>query len=101
MLPLGARLAGLSGAGLHCKEEKIKDGVLVLTGVAQWVRHCPAKQKVASLITIQGTVPRSWVLSPVKGRTMFLFLIDDSLPLILPPFPSLKKKKKKMEFLGG
>ena len=55
--------------------------VSALAGVAQWIEHQPANQKVAGSIPSQGTAgPLGvWEMQP----------IDVSLPLFLPPFPSL------------
>ena len=65
--------------------EKSKEGAL--TGVAQWVGHPPADQKVASSVPGQGThlgCRPDPGLEACKRQP-----IDVSLPLFLPPFPSL------------
>ena len=60
-----------------------------LAGVAQWVGCRPAKQKVRSPVRapawVAGRVP-CWVCA--RGKQSVL-LIDVSLPLFLPSFPSL------------
>ena len=69
-----------------------------LAGVAQWIEHQPANQRVASLIPSQGTclgcglcalTPSGRLLKAEGNRWMFLSHIDVSLPLFLPPFPTL------------
>ena len=65
-----------------------------LTGVAQWVGHCPTKRKVAGPSPGQGTClacrPGPW-LGRMQEETNRFFLshIDVSLPLFLPPCLSL------------
>ena len=81
----------------HICFSSIRNAILTLTGVAQLVGHCPAKQKVASSIPGQDPCPHckfgpwsrtnerhwSWGFSPTS---MFLTLS--------PPFPlSLKVNK--------
>ena len=68
---------------------------IALAGVAQWIEHWPANQKVASSIPGQGTCLGCWPgywLGGVRGnRLMSLSHVSVSLPLFLPPFPSLSK----------
>ena len=71
-----------------------RDEALALTDEASLVGCHPEKGKVAGLIPGQGTC-LGCGFSPLLGvptrsnRSMFLAHIDVSLPLILPPFPSL------------
>ena len=69
--------------------------------MAPWAGHCPAKQRVASLIPRQGTLLGCGFgpgLGCVQEATdLFLSHIDSSLPLSLPPYPlSLSKKEEKI-----
>ena len=61
---------------------------IALAGVAQWIDSRPANQMVASLIPSQGTC-----LGCESGHHLGAHesqpRIDVSLPLFLPPFPSL------------
>ena len=66
---------------------------LALTGVAQWMDHRPANRKVTSSIPSQGTClgggpgPQ---LGTCKRQLIIVSLAHRcSLPLFLPPFPSL------------
>ena len=64
-----------------------------LGDVAQWIEHRPVNQKVASSIPSQDTClgcgPGPW-LGAVRGnQSMYLSHMDVSLPLFLPPVPSL------------
>ena len=59
-----------------------------LAGVAQWIERRPANQRVAGLILSQGTGLR-WRLSSQWGTRGRQAHTDVSLPLLLPPFPSL------------
>ena len=65
----------------------LKMGCYVLAGVAQWIEHSTAKQRVASLIPSQGAclgcgqVPSR---GRVRGNHTVMFLS-------LPPFPSKNK----------
>ena len=85
------------GTHTHTKPSVIKmNNVLMhaLAGVAQWIEHRPANWKVTSLIPSQGTcldcrpVPQLGVCErhPID---VSLTHINVSLPLFLPPFPSL------------
>ena len=72
---------------------------IALTGMVQLVGYCPVKQKVAGSISSQGTCLGCRVQSLVRVRTsdnqsMFLSYTNVSLPLFLPPFPSLLKINK-------
>ena len=61
--------------------------IYALTNEAQLGEHCPVKWKVISLIPSQGTC-----LGCRPGPQFGVYerqLIDVSLPLFLPPFPSL------------
>ena len=67
--------------------------IAALAGVAQWIEHRPANQRTAGSIPSQGTClgcgpgPRlGWGCEKQPH-------IDVSLPLFLPPFPSLKINK--------
>ena len=65
-----------------------------LTCVAQWVGHRPTKRKARWFDSQSGHTPALWVWFLVRMCTrdnlsMFLSCIDVSLPLFLPPFPSL------------
>ena len=64
--------------------------VAALTGVAQWIEHQPGKQRVAgsipSQVTCLGCRP-----GPGKGALERQPHIDISLPLFLPPFPSVER----------
>ena len=65
----------------------IKRAYLTLAGVAQWIERGPVNQTVAPSIPSQGTCldcGRSSQLGTCERQ-----LIDVSLPLFLPPFPSL------------
>ena len=55
----------------------LRKEIRALTGVAQLVQHCPAKGPQSDPVCARG----NW--------SMFLLHIDVSLPLFLPPFPSL------------
>ena len=63
-----------------------------LAGVAQWIEIWPVNQRVASSIPGQdiylGCEP-----GPQEGAHEWQLHIDVSLPLFLPPFPSLKINK--------
>ena len=63
----------------------------------QWVGHRPEKQKVMGSIHSQGTClscrPGPQLGAWRGNRSMFLSHINVSLPLFLPPFPSLKINK--------
>ena len=59
------------------------------------VGRCPANCKIEGLIPSQGTcLPGLPVWSPVSWGTYRKQSTDVSLPVFLPPFPSLLKKKK-------
>ena len=82
---------------------------LALTGVAQWVGHCPANQKVASSITSQGTClssrPGPW-LEACKRQPINVSLAHIYFsPSLSPSFPlSLKINKifkEKMKHKAG
>ena len=81
----GAQSTESHQPGLHIF---LKVTSLALTGVAQLVRHCPAKWKVPSSISGQGTCPGLQVQIPVGTQARDNQLMFLSLPL------SLKKKKK-------
>ena len=63
-----------------------------LAGVVQWIEHWPANQRLSSSIPSQGTClgcrpGPQWRMHERQPQ------IDVSLPLFLPPFPSLKVNK--------
>ena len=73
--------------------QKARVSSITLTGMAQFIGCHPSKQKVAHLIPNQHTWIGLQVQSMVRvhmtgNQSMFLFHIDVSLPLFLPPFPS-------------
>ena len=59
-----------------------------LAGVAQWIEHRPAKQKVAGLIPSQGTCLGCRPGPQYRAHERQPH-IDVSLLLFLPPFPSV------------
>ena len=61
---------------------------LVLAGVAQWTECWPANKRVTGSIPSQGTCLGCGP-DPQKGARERQPPIDVSLPLFLPPFPSL------------
>ena len=61
---------------------------VVLAGVAQWIKRQPANQKVASRIPNQGTC-LGWEPGHQEGASEWKPHIGVSLPLFLPPFPSV------------
>ena len=67
----------------------LKIVIIALAGVAQWIEHQPVNQGVARSIPSQGTCLgcRS---DPQQGAHERQPHIDVSLPLFLPPCPSLK-----------
>ena len=75
----------------------IKKQKPTLAGMAEWIECRPANQRVTSSIPSLGHMPGLRVRSLVGGAGE---ATDVSLPLFLPPFPSLKinkilKKKSK------
>ena len=70
--------------------EIIKTATLV--GVAQWIECRPENQRVAGSIPSQGTCLGCGP-GPQWGAHERKLQIDVSLPLFLPPFPSLKINK--------
>ena len=46
---------------------KKKFYLLDLAGVAQWIEHWPANQRVTGLIPSQDSMPGLWARSPVVG----------------------------------
>ena len=84
---------------MHILEEKSKTNHLPLAGMAQWVEHQPANQKVTSLILGQGSClgcrpGPSW--GHVRG-SQSMFLSHTSMFLSLSfslPSPLSKKKIK-------
>ena len=89
------RGAGLSGAGKG-KNQDTRNSVynlkktktLTLAGASQWIECWPANQRVASSIPSQGTC-----LGCGPGHQLGVCKrqphTDVSLPLFLPPFPSV------------
>ena len=65
-----------------------KNLLLALAGVAQWIEHQPANQRVIGSIPTQGTC-LGCGLGPQVGVHETQPHIDVSLPLFLPPFPPL------------
>ena len=65
-----------------------KSSSSTLAGVAQWIEHWPANQRVTSWIPSQGTC-LGCGLGPQWGVLEKQPHIDISLPLFLPPFSSL------------
>ena len=63
-----------------------------LAGVAQWTECWPVNQGIASSVPSQGTCLGCGP-SPQKGAHERQPHIDVSLPLFLPPFPSVKINK--------
>ena len=61
---------------------------LAPAGVAQWIEHWPVNPKVTGLISSQSTC-LGCGLGPQLGACERQPHIDVSLPLFLPPFPSL------------
>ena len=61
---------------------------IALAVVAQWIVHRPANQMVPGLIPSQGTF-LGCRLGPQKGAHKMQPHINVSLPLFLPPFPSV------------
>ena len=74
-----------SGAGA---QQLLSEAVWALAGVAQWIEHQPSNQSVASSIPSQGTC-LGFGPGPQQGAHERQPHIDVSLPLFLPPFPSL------------
>ena len=64
-----------------------------LAGVARWIEHRPVRQRVAGSIPSQGTC-LGCRPGPRWGACERQPHIDVSLPLFLPPFLSLFKRKK-------
>ena len=72
-----------------------KRGLFALAGVAQWIEHQPANQRVASSSPSQGTClgcrpGPQWGVRERQPHT------DVSLPLFLPIFPFLKVNKQNL-----
>ena len=67
--------------------------------MAQRNKYWPVNQKVASLIPSHGTClgcgPGPQLSRERGNQSMYLLQINVSLPLFLPPFPSLSKKQNK------
>ena len=66
--------------------------VSALAGAAQWIEHQPANQNITGLIPSQGTCLGCGPGAQQGARERHPH-IDVSLPLFLPPFPSLKINK--------
>ena len=62
--------------------------IWALAGVAQWIEGRPANQMVAGSIPRQGTC-LGWGPGPQYTAREKQPHIDVSLPLFLPPFPSI------------
>ena len=69
-----------------------KKFVCALAGVAQWIEHWPVNQRVAGSIPSQDTC-LGFRTGPWLGVRKRQPHTDVSLPLFLPPFPSLKINK--------
>ena len=67
---------------------EIKTQHYALAGVAQWIEHWPVNEMVAGSIPSQGTCLGCGP-GPQWGAHERQPHIDVSLPLFLPPFPSL------------
>ena len=67
--------------------------ISALADVAQWIERQPENQKIAGSIPNRGTCLGCRPGSPLGGvqerQPVDLSHIDVSLPLFLPPFPSL------------
>ena len=73
---------------------KLKIDSVGLAGVVQLVEALSHKPKGSGLVSWSGHITRLWVHSPVRvcirgNQPMFLSHINVSLPLSLPPTPSL------------
>ena len=51
-----------------CKTRNHKTPRRALAGVAQWIEHRPANQRVASSTPSLGHMPGLWARSPVQGK---------------------------------
>ena len=70
--------------------------LIAKAGVAQWIEQWPVKQKAAGTITCLGCWPGPQLgASERQPIDVSLSHIDVCLPLFLPSFRSLQKKKKK------
>ena len=76
----------------NINEAMVKNIMIALAGVAQWIEHPTANQRVASSIPSQGTC-----LGCGPGSQLGVLErqphVDVSLPFFLAPFPSLKINK--------
>ena len=64
---------------------KLKNQKAALAGVAQWIQHGPANQRVASLIPSLGHMPGLQARSPVVGcvrgnHTLMILALSFSFP---------------------
>ena len=66
----------------------LKSILSALAGVAQWIEHRPLNQRVAGLISSQGTCLGCGP-GPQLGALKRQPHIDVSLPLFIPPLPFL------------
>ena len=85
---LGEGMVCIYFYNFFCKCKTIWILKKALAGVAQWIEHWPANQKVASSIPSQGTCLRSGPGAQLRVCVR-QWSIDVSLPLFVPPFPSL------------
>ena len=67
---------------------RVQNTGYALAGVAQWIEHWPADQRVIGLTPSQGTC-LGCRTGPWLGVCERQQHIDVSLPLFFPPFPSI------------
>ena len=91
-LPSSAEILNTSSTmcKMHLVKVSIKNTNLALAGVAQWIERQTAKQRITGSIPSQGTC-LDCRPGPQWGARERQPHIDVSLPLFLPPFPSVQK----------